>query len=79
MIIITIYLSGFPMRLFFTLSLLLGLAAQLLAGRHHPYWFASAGFLLAALIMTEPRLRSGLILLPIGGMAGVVMLLLMHP
>lgn len=67
------------MKSVWTLLLLVVLLMLLLLGRHHPYWLGSAGFLLAAWMLLEPRCRAGLIILPIGGLAGAVTLLLQHP
>ena len=44
-------------------------------GQDKAYGLWSLGFLLAAWVMLEPRLRPALILLPVAGMTGVVTLL----
>ena len=51
------------------------LAAGLGWGQDKAYGLWSLGFLLAAWVMLEPRLRPALILLPVAGMTGVVTLL----
>lgn len=55
--------------------LLAGLLAVLGWGQDKAYGVWSLGFLLAAWVMLEPRLRPALILLPVAGMTGVVALL----
>lgn len=55
--------------------LLAGLLAVLGWGQDKAYGVWSQGFLLAAWIMLEPKLRPVLILLPVAGMTGVVALL----
>ncbi|BCM77369.1 hypothetical protein KAM329D_00590 [Aeromonas caviae] len=55
--------------------LLAALLAVLVWGQEKEYGFWSLGFLLAAWVMLEPRLRPVLILLPVAGMTGVVTLL----
>jgi hypothetical protein len=54
---------------------LAALLAVLVWGQEKEYGFWSLGFLLAAWVMLEPRLRPVLILLPVAGMTGVVTLL----
>ncbi|MGY3858128.1 hypothetical protein [Aeromonas veronii] len=44
-------------------------------GQDKAYGIWSLGFLLAAWVMLEPRLRPALILLPVAGMTGVVALI----
>ncbi|MDU1144872.1 hypothetical protein [Aeromonas rivipollensis] len=55
--------------------LLAALLAVLGWGLDKAYGLWSLGFLLAAWVMLEPRLRPALILLPVAGMTGVVTLL----
>ncbi|WP_461606989.1 hypothetical protein [Aeromonas rivipollensis] len=55
--------------------LLAALLAVLGWGQDKAYGLWSLGFLLAAWVMLEPRLRPALILLPVAGMTGVVTLL----
>lgn len=55
--------------------LLAGLLAVLGWGQEKAYGIWSLGFLLAAWVMLEPRLRAALILLPVAGMTGVVALI----
>lgn len=55
--------------------LLAALVAVLVWGQEKAYGLWSLGFLLAAWIMLELRLRPALILLPVAGMTGVVTLL----
>lgn len=55
--------------------LLAALLAVLGWGQDKAYGLWSLGFLLAAGVMLEPRLRPALILLPVAGMTGVVTLL----
>lgn len=52
--------------------LLAALLAVLGWGQDKAYGLWSLGFLLAAWVMLEPRLRPALILLPVAGMTGVV-------
>ncbi|AHE51098.1 hypothetical protein AH4AK4_3681 [Aeromonas hydrophila 4AK4] len=58
--------------------LLAALLAVLGWGLDKAYGLWSLGFLLAAWVMLEPRLRPALILLPVAGMTGVVTLLWQH-
>ena len=55
--------------------LLAALLAVLGWGQDKEYGIWSLGFVLAAWVMLEPRLRTALILLPVAGMTGVVTLL----
>ncbi|MGS3137572.1 hypothetical protein ACB316_04955 [Aeromonas sanarellii] len=55
--------------------LLAAFLVVLVWGQDKAYGLWSLGFLLAAWIMLEPRLRPALILLPVAGMTGVVTLL----
>ncbi|MEG0010311.1 MAG: hypothetical protein RR721_19970 [Aeromonas sp.] len=55
--------------------LLAGLLAVIGWGQEKEYGIWSLGFLLAAWVMLEPRLRPVLILLPVAGMTGVVALI----
>ena len=55
--------------------LLAGLLLTLVWALERAYGLWSLGFLLAAWVMVEPRLRPALILLPVAGMTGVVTLL----
>ncbi len=55
--------------------LLAGLLLTLAWAQERAYGLWSLGFLLAAWVMAEPRLRPALILLPVAGMTGVVTLL----
>lgn len=59
--------------------LLAGLVAMLGWGQDKAYGIWSLGFLLAAWVMLEPRLRPALILLPIAGMTGIAALLWLQP
>ena len=47
-------------------------------GHDKEYGIWSLGFLLAAWMMLEPRLKPALILLPVAGLTGVVALLWQH-
>lgn len=64
-----------PMNWIARALLLAALLAVLVWGQEKEYGFWSLGFLLAAWVMLEPRLRPVLILLPVAGMTGVVTLL----
>lgn len=55
--------------------LLAGSLVILAWGQERAYGLWSLGFLLAAWVMLEPRLRPVLILLPVAGITGVVTLL----
>ncbi len=48
-------------------------------GQDKAYGIWSLGFLLAAWVMLEPRLRPVLILLPVAGMTGVAALIWQQP
>lgn len=58
---------------------LIGLLAILIWGQYKAYGMWSLGFLLAAWVMLEPRLRPALILLPVAGMTGVAALIWQQP
>ena len=74
MVIINIF-GPMPMNWIVRALLLAALLAVLVWGQEKEYGFWSLGFLLAAWVMLEPRLRPVLILLPVAGMTGVVTLL----
>lgn len=74
MVIINIF-GPMPMNWIARALLLAALLAVLVWGQEKEYGFWSLGFLLAAWVMLEPRLRPVLILLPVAGMTGVVTLL----
>ncbi|UBH28557.1 hypothetical protein [Aeromonas enteropelogenes] len=59
--------------------LLLAALAVLYWGQGKEYGFWSLGFVLAAWVMFEPRLKPALILLPVAGAAGAVTLLWQQP
>ena len=59
--------------------LLGGLLAVLGWGQDKEYGIWSLGFVLAAWVMLEPRLRPALILLPVAGLTGIVALLWQQP
>ncbi|EQB2601401.1 MULTISPECIES: hypothetical protein [Aeromonas] len=59
--------------------LLVGLLAVLGWGQDKEYGIWSLGFVLAAWVMLEPRLRPVLILLPVAGMTGIAALLWQQP
>jgi hypothetical protein len=52
--------------------LLVGLLAVLGWGQEKEYGIWSLGFVLAAWVMLEPRLRPALILLPVAGIAALI-------
>ena len=60
-------------------SLLMGLLVVLGWGQDKEYGVWSLGFLLAAWVMLEPRLRPALILLPLAGITGIATLLWQQP
>lgn len=74
MVIINIF-GPMPMNWIARALILAALLAVLVWGQEKEYGFWSLGFLLAAWVMLEPRLRPVLILLPVAGMTGVVTLL----
>lgn len=59
--------------------LLVGLLAMLGWGQEKEYCIWSLGFVLAAWVMLEPRLRPALILLPVAGMTGIAALIWQQP
>ncbi|MFM5815989.1 hypothetical protein ACET6Q_15850 [Aeromonas dhakensis] len=67
------------MRWIVRAMLLIGLLAILIWGQEREYGVWSLGFLLAAWVMFEPRLRPVLILLPVAGMTGVAALVWQQP
>lgn len=67
------------MRWIVRAMLLIGLLAILIWGQEKEYGVWSLGFLLAACVMFEPRLRPALILLPVAGMTGVAALVWQQP
>lgn len=69
------FFGPMPMNWIVRALLLAALLAVLVWGQEKEYGFWSLGFLLAAWVMLEPRLRPVLILLPVAGMTGVVTLL----
>ncbi len=69
------FFGPMPMNWIARALLLAALLAVLVWGQEKEYGFWSLGFLLAAWVMLEPRLRPVLILLPVAGMTGVVTLL----
>ncbi len=75
MVIINVFFGPMPMNWIARALLLAALLAVLVWGQEKEYGFWSLGFLLAAWVMLEPRLRPVLILLPVAGMTGVVTLL----
>jgi hypothetical protein len=60
-------------------ALFLALVLVGIWGHDKQYGLWSLGFVLAAWILLEPRLRPVLILLPVAGMTGVAALLWQHP
>ncbi|MFM4649162.1 hypothetical protein ACEUC3_13320 [Aeromonas bivalvium] len=67
------------MNWIYRLTLLLVLGVVGIWGHDKEYGLWSLGFILAAWIMQEPRLRPALILLPVAGLTGVVALLWQDP